>query len=128
VKINVKVMSVRSIWWEEFDTDTDSPEQWAKDTIKHFNRTRRPGELRRTVLAVDVLDLVSIRDHKYEKTNLVTKSDSGGVYDTVKCGRCGITGKRYGLGSYITRDRKYKAEKYLRCDTAMKALGVGYGI
>lgn len=125
MKIRVKVMSILSIWWEEFDVDTDDAEQWAKDTVKNFNQTRRPGELRRTVLDVEVVDMYSIKKHKYEKTNLVTKADKTGMYDTVECSRCGVTARRYGIvDQQIVIDRKFKAQKFARCDTAMEALGI----
>ena len=48
------------------------------------------------------------------KTNLVTVMGVYGSYDVMKCVRCGITGKRYGLVD-IKRDPKYKAKKYETC-------------
>jgi hypothetical protein len=56
-----------------------------------------------------------LTEHDWEKTNLVTVSDRSGLYDTMRCKCCGITGKRFGLGPDVRRDPKFKAERYLKC-------------
>lgn len=107
-------------WWEEFEKDTDDPDTWAEKTIERFNETLRPGERPRFVVQTEVLDTDSIRDHDWEKTNLVTIMKHGSSYDAMRCRRCGITGKRYGLGDVgTTRDHKFRATVYLRCDTSL---------
>jgi hypothetical protein len=54
------------------------------------------------------------REHEWEKTNLVTISKRGEMYDTAKCKNCPVTAKRHGIGGPV-RDRKYSAEKWERC-------------
>lgn len=39
----------------------------------------------------------------------------GTPYDTYKCERCKVTGKRFRLEDRITLDLKYKADKYKFC-------------
>ena len=41
-------------WWEHYDKLTSNPRQWAEDTIKFFNSTRRGNERERVLLAVEV--------------------------------------------------------------------------
>ena len=111
-------------WWEEYDKDIDNPQEWARETITSFNHTLRPGERLRKVLEVVVLDVNSIKDHDWQKTNSFTIMKGSLSYDTMQCSRCGVTGKRYALGQGgTTIDGKYRAAAYQRCDTAMKKLG-----
>lgn len=106
--------------YEEIDTDTNDAAFDAKQLLHFFNRTRRPGDIRRTFHSVEVLDKHSIEKHDWRKTSLVTEA---GGYDRMKCERCGITGKRYGLGQHgVIRDKKYSAVKYCRCDDAKKSM------
>ena len=123
MKFRVHIKSGKNKWWEEFDVDTDDPQKWAQETIDNFNHTLRPGEAKRSISKqVRILDIDSIRDHLWRKDSLVTES---GGYDRMSCSRCGITGKRYGLGQHgITRDKKYVGKKFKRCDDAMKALNI----
>ena len=44
------------------------------------------------------------------------------MYDGMYCVRCGITGKRFGLGSHIKIDSKYKKKAFLKCNTAKEEL------
>lgn len=87
--------------------------KWAKETLRRFNATLRPGEKERELLDVVIIDAQE-QEHNWHKTNLVTIMDRNGSYDAYRCQRCGITAKRFGLGEII-RDQKYKAEKYRRC-------------
>ena len=117
-----KVNDEENTWFEEYDEDTNDVEQWGKDTIEYFNSTSRPNECARKLLEVIVLDKDSIEKHSWKKTNLVTIIKGSMPYDTQKCQRCGITGKRYGLSETTKLDAKYKAFVYKRCDTAQKHL------
>lgn len=54
------------------------------------------------------------RAHEWSKTNLVTVADHRGVFDTVKCSRCGVTARRYGI-SHIVRQSPYRAKKFAVC-------------
>lgn len=108
--------------WEEYDEDTVDAQKWAEDIVKYFNRTGQPGDIERLLFAVEVLDVDSIKDHRWVKQNLVTLTSPQGFYDQVKCGRCGVVARRYGL-THIVRQNPYRAKKFERCDDAMKALG-----
>lgn len=79
----------------------------ARGLLDRFNSHLRPGERRRNLHSVRVLP--SRLDecdgvHDWEKSCLVTQSDGGRMYDTMQCTVCGVTGKRYGLGGYVTPD------------------------
>jgi hypothetical protein len=60
----------------------------------------------------------SIKDsqHNWEKTNLISIKSSKGCYDTVKCTKCGMRGKRYNL-STVEVLNKYKYEHVNMCPT-----------
>ena len=111
-------------WWEEHDKPVTDPEKWAKAIVARFNCTLRPGEKRRELVEVEILDVVSFKEHTWKKQNLTTVLDAyGGSHDVMKCKVCGITGKRYGLGPGIALDPKYARSKvYQRCDTAKRHL------
>lgn len=98
---------------EEYAKPIEDPEKWGKATILWYNSTCQPGERRRMYLGYRVLDRsTSGMYHQWEKSCLVTQK---GGYDTMRCKTCGITGKRYGLGSGPIRDPKFKADKYQYC-------------
>ncbi len=108
-------------WAEEYEKDTADPKKWARDTVDWFNSTRRHGERARILVSVQKLSGWE-REHDWQKINLVTISDRRGIYDVVACRRCGVMGKRYGLSGSVTRDPKFKAKVYQRCDMARKHL------
>lgn len=110
----------KNVQWEEYEEPIDDAQKWAVETIKRFNETLRPGESARDLIQVVVLDADSNEKHSWGKTNLTTIIDRLGNYDTMKCAKCGITGKRFGLGrGGVKIDSKYRAKKFQRCDTAM---------
>src|SRR5574340_881137 len=98
---------------EEYNKSISDPIAWGKDIIKWFNSTCKSGERKRVFLGAKILSQQS-EEHNWEKSCLVTQS---GGYDTYKCTKCSITGKRYGLSSTIIRDPKFKADKYKECHT-----------
>lgn len=107
--------------WETYDEDTKDAQKWAEELIAWFNGTVRPGESKRRLLAVEVVDSYSIKDHTWSKTNLVTLQSPQGFYDSVKCSRCGVVARRYGMRR-IVRQNPFRAKKFERCDTAMEVL------
>ena len=108
------------VWEEKYEvSDETDTEIYLKEMIQRFNNTLRPQEPAREILEmleepleIDTLPKIQ---HMWEKTNLVTQSRGGRLYDTYKCAKCGITGKRFGLSDIVKRDSKYKADKYNYC-------------
>ena len=85
--------------------------------IARFNAGLRSGESAREIdgmRAMEKARTVSLK-HNWEKSCLVTEIKNGQQYDSYKCKRCGVTGKRFGLGYSVIIDPKYKAEKYQLC-------------
>ncbi len=61
-----------------------------------------------------------------EETNLFTISTRNGVYDTMVCKICGVTGKQFGFGGGVVRDPEYRAKRYDLChvnEDGKKVLG-----
>jgi hypothetical protein len=54
-------------------------------------------------------------DHKFEKTNLITITKGGKIYDEMKCSGCGLTGKRYGITDYVSIDGRISEYNSLNC-------------
>ena len=111
-RVKVRNIGGTETWEEPYDKDVPDVRAWANATIEQFNAHLRHGETPREV--VDVIIDGESRTHNWEKTNLVTIVRGSRLYDTCRCTKCGITGKRFGLGSPI-RDLKYKAAKYATC-------------
>lgn len=110
--------SDREPWKEHYVRETDDPHACAQDIVDYFNRTLSPGEKARELVRVEVVGVVAPIEHDWGKQNLTTKTINGKPCDIVKCSRCGITGKRYGLAK-PKRDSMYRAKVYARCDTTM---------
>ena len=102
--------------WEQYDKPEIHTEaqaqQWAIDTVRLFNATLRPGDMRREVLRVWCFG--NSQAHEWFKLSLVTES---GGYDRMQCIQCGVTGKRYGLGqSGVALDEQFAYKKrYEKC-------------
>lgn len=105
-------------WKEHYVRDTDDAEACARDIVDYFNSTLRPGERPRELVRVEVIATVAPHEHDWEKMNLTTKMFNGRPYDIVRCTRCKITGKRWGLAR-ARRDSQFKAQVYARCDTTL---------
>lgn len=131
-----------TLWWrhpgetkeqdETYEKITDNPEKWSRDIIDWYNSTRRPGERKREFVRCEVAGEVPPAEHKWMKATAMTQMDNrirGGLaFDKMKCERCGITGKRYGLHSHVRIDSKFRLKVYQRCDTscaARKVKGLG---
>jgi len=84
--------------------------------VNRYNATLRPYEIPRVLLCSEVIG--ESTKHEWEKTNLVTIMNKSGVgsYDTMRCIKCGITGKRHGLGQRgVERDIQYSGDRYKEC-------------
>ena len=44
---------------------------------------------------------VNVFDHLFTKQNGATLEDDSGCYDLLKCDKCGLTGKRYGVSDMV---------------------------
>ena len=59
--------------------------------------------------------------HDFRKVNLVTQKESGGrMFDMLKCSKCGIKGKRYGVDEVIMVSNSYSDKKIKECDGSLK--------
>jgi len=106
--------------WNEDHWFSDNREEAQADAeamIASFNRTLRPSEKPRKLLLLVEAEPAPAKlpAHQWEKTNLFTKRHGSRYYDTYRCRKCGVTGKRYGLGGSVTLDSKYRAKKYQHC-------------
>lgn len=93
--------------------------------IDNFNAGLRPGERARTLLSAVVVsddESNAHESHDWHKTNAMTVSGRAGTYDTMRCERCFITGKRHGISEVVKRDADYKAKAFEKCDTARAQL------
>lgn len=104
--------------WEESYVINDDPNCYANRLIDNYNATLRPGEKPRELVEVSISETMkkSKMPHEWIKQNIVTVIWRGVSYDIMRCAKCGITGKRFGLSGVILRDSKYKAKKYNNCD------------
>ena len=109
-------------WWEDYEKPVADVESWGRELVEEFNATCRPNERRRVFLAAEELKEAP-REHTWEKVNLVTVIRGDQCYDVMKCFRCGVTGKRHGLGQHgVTIDSAFRGVRFLRCDTAAKLI------
>jgi len=112
---------------ENYEQECEDPEAWCLKIIDFFNSTLRPFERPRTLVRCEVEGAVPPYQHKWVKltgemsTTVRAGPWSGRIYDGMRCEKCGITGKRYGLNSNIVRDTPFKKKVFLRCDTALEA-------
>lgn len=111
-------------WDEHYDkenvTDIESAEEFGKTAITYFNNSLRTGEKQREFVRAEIQGGGQL-EHQWEKQNSFTVTGPGVSYDIMKCKRCHITGKRYGLGPYVSNDRQYKAKKFDRCSLTSQA-------
>lgn len=108
-------------WWEEYSDD--DPEDHAKSLVEFFNSTLRPGEKPRRLLQVEVLDEAH-QEHDWQKrTDGMSIRFRGKTVDLMRCSRCGVTGKRFGLSTVVKIDSKYRKKAFQLCHTARQELG-----
>ena len=101
-------------WLETYDyprlnfksaEDKEKAKELVREAVRKWNRTLRPHEKPRKLLATKVVGPST--DHDWEKSNLVTISKRGGAsYDTARCKNCGAKAKRFGIGGTYSIDKK----------------------
>jgi len=125
IKMRIRIPNKNNIEFNEiYDIDNNiDPEIYCNNLINNFNSTLRFNENPRELVKVEILEQDSEvkNNHDWKKQNLFTKTRGNHIYDVMKCSRCGITAKRFGLGDII-RDSKYKAKIYDTCEDALKQL------
>lgn len=103
--------------------DTDDPMTFATNLVAKFNKSLRINESPREVVGVKVLgESAVLHEHAWTKQNLVTVIRGGTNYDIMKCERCDVTGKRFGLSRSVIRDSQYRAKCYSHCETAIEQM------
>lgn len=119
MKFKIHVENSKGDWWESYDKNVTDPQQWAENTIAAFNATLRPGEKPRTLLGVEVENASNDNLHDWVKrTDGMSVPFRRRLVDLMFCSKCGITGKRFGIGSSVKIDSKYRKKAYLQCHTA----------
>lgn len=113
-RAKIRITGTQHWFWETFEANCKSPRQYVLSVLRGFNATLRSGERAREYGGISKI-LDNRREHVWEKTNLVTISKRGQMYDTAKCKNCPVTAKRHGLSDYHVRDPKFKAKKWERC-------------
>lgn len=86
----------------------------AKDAVFFFNSYRKPGEKERMLVSVSPIEATEEANlpHDWGKVSLMTEK---GGYDKMRCKRCGVTGKRYGLGANGAKlDKECAKEKFCK--------------
>lgn len=104
--------------------DLATAKAYALKVIHNFNATLQPKEKPRAVIRVTLNAGNAVEQHDWEKTNLITINPGRNkpMYDTARCSKCLITGKRYGIAYGVRRDKKYEAMSYTDCATARQLM------
>ena len=106
-------------WTETYNKNITDPQDWAKKTMSNFNGNLRPHEQAREIVRVEILEDNNDSFHSWDK---LTTGQSvlfrGDIVDLMRCSKCGVTGKRFGLNERIKLDSKFKGKAFERCDTA----------
>lgn len=122
-KIEATICDENATWKETYDVaEKINAEDYMNAMIENFNSSIRENERKRKLVGLKVIHDTLPQEHQWEKTNIATIHGRGSMYDTYKCKICGITGRRYGIGNVIKRDRKYIAKCYDSCESAIKHL------
>src|ERR1700704_4568438 len=116
ILIKHKGAADKTAWWEDYDksevNSAADAEKWGCETIERFNNTALPGERLREFLKSELIGQGTLH-HNWRNQNLVLLMIRGPVpFDVMKCGRCGITGRRYGLQESVTRDKQFNKDKF----------------
>lgn len=121
-KIKANISDGNITWSEDYDIADDIDATiYMNRILDNFNSSLRQGENKRILISVEEIG-EGTAQHKWVKTSGATIQGAYGLYDKYKCKICGITGKRYGIGSEVKRDSKYKAKCYENCTSTLEHL------
>jgi hypothetical protein len=116
--IKVRQKGSAETWDETYDRESVCNEaaatRFGREVIANFNNGLRSKEKPREFVSAEILGAGALQ-HQWEKQNAFTQVGRGTNYDVMRCTRCGITGKRYGLSETITRDLLFQALKWKEC-------------
>ena len=125
--VRIRERNRRGTWKETHKIrDNQDPQKFAEALVNQYNTTLNEGEIERVLVSFEVLEEPPepIKyAHMWRQTNTNGPIMCGAVvYDTYRCTRCGITGKRVGERDFIKRDPKYKSPVYETCASAARHL------
>lgn len=115
MKFKILVKNKNEEWWEDYNINTDDPEKLSSGMVNSFNDSLRPGESPRKLLKVEIISEKNIKHDWIKRTDGMSVLFRGEHVDLIYCGKCGITGKRYGMGNPTRIDSKYRLKKYQTC-------------
>ena len=115
MKFRIFIKTDSREWFEDYDENTDNPEEWAKNIIAFFNSTLKPGEKKRTLLSVEVIGKENTKHDWVKYTGGMSVNFRGSNVDVMFCNKCGITGKRFGMSKTVKIDSKYSKKVFRTC-------------
>lgn len=124
MRVKFRVAQSNGVEWNEWTSDFDEkedPRLYALKLIDRYNKSCTKREPKRELICVISFRRTLQRKlHDWQKLSLVTEV---GGFDQMKCSKCTITGRRYGLGQQgVNRESKYKADIYRKCNSAIDHL------
>jgi len=123
IRITFKSLDTGKDWTEDYDKpgigdngNRGQAEDWAFKLIEWFNSTCKPGESHRELIATKLIGESRQQHDWYKRTDGMSVQFRGGLVDVFECRKCGVTGKKMGLGTRVKRDHKFRANKYAVCN------------
>ena len=118
MKFKIKVKNERQPdgWWEEYDEPITDAQKWTEETLANFNGSLRRHESPRELIEIEMLDAANLHHDWVKSITGMSAMFRGQMCDMMFCDRCGITGKRFGIGSaHVRIDSKFRRKVFLTC-------------
>jgi len=123
MKFKIHVKDSNNDWFEEYNEKTEDAQEYAEKMVESFNNTLKPYETKRTLISVEVMESSNDELHDWVKQSYgMSQVFRGQIVDIMRCSKCGITGKRFGLSSHVKIDSKYKKKCFQKCNTSKEEL------